>query len=143
MYILKILYASRVEIYAFLPSVRLFSVLNFIVIYFSAYKLRTAFNLKYVQNVRGKILKLNHWQHPINHSLNSSTTTTAPQIKMHVNRWALPCAQEVNSLRLCEICCVSRSQTRPESCLTSTGQNSFSGPRPATPHLMSAFEFLW
>lgn len=131
----KYMYFCLVSVY-FLREIFLF-------IYFSAYKLRTAFNLKYVQNVRGKILTLNHWQHPINHSLNSSTTTTAPKIKVLVNRWALPCAQEVNSLRLREICCVSRSQTGPENCLTSTDQNSFAGPRPATPHLMSAFEFLW
>ena len=36
---------------------------------FSADKLRAPFHPKYGQNVRVKILRLNHWQHPITTAL--------------------------------------------------------------------------
>lgn len=125
-----------------MPNVSLFSILKFIFICFLVYKLCTAFSLKVCTKCKGKNIKIKSLATPYNHSLNSSTTVTPPKIKMHVNRWALPCAQKVKSLILYETSLVvSRSQACSEDCLTSAGQNSFSGPRPATPHLMSAFEF--
>lgn len=124
----NIMWLQSVNIYI-LPNVGLFSILKFIFICFSVCKLCPVFRLKRVQNVRVKILRIKLLATPCNHCLNSSTTIAPPKIKMHVNRWALPWAQKVSSLRPSEPCSVvSRSQACPEDCVTSAGQNSLSGP---------------